>query len=66
MRHICLVGFLAIAVGLQLHGRAPELAWPQFRGPQGAGILAEGKLPTEWSAKDNVAWSVEVKGRGWS
>src|SRR5687768_14037334 len=66
MRHICLVGFLAIAVGLQLHGRAPELAWPQFRGPQGAGILPEGKLPTEWSAKDNVAWSVEVKGRGWS
>ena len=49
-----------------LYGRAPELAWPQFRGPQGAGILAEGKLPTQWSAKDNVAWSVEVKGRGWS
>ena len=47
-------------------GRAPELAWPQFRGPAGAGILSDGKLPTTWSAKDNVAWSVEVKGRGWS
>jgi outer membrane protein assembly factor BamB len=43
-----------------------KMAWPQFRGPQGAGILAGGKLPTTWSAKDNVAWSVEVQGRGWS
>ena len=23
-------------------------------------------MPTTWSAKDNVAWSVEIKGRGWS
>ena len=43
----------------------PSVAWPQFRGPAGAGIF-NGKLPTSWSAKDNVAWSVEVKGRGWS
>ena len=42
------------------------MAWPQFRGPSGAGILSDGKLPTSWSTKDNVAWSVEVKGRGWS
>ena len=38
------------------------MAWPQFRGPAGAGILDEGKLPTTWSAKDNIAWSVEVQG----
>ena len=42
------------------------MAWPQFRGPSGAGILSDGKLPTSWSTKDNVAWSVEIKGRGWS
>jgi outer membrane protein assembly factor BamB len=57
----------AIVLGsTTLVGRAPELAWPQFRGPSGAGILSDGKLPTSWSAKDNVSWSVEVKGRGWS
>jgi len=28
--------------------------------------LSAGKLPTSWSSKDNVAWSVEIKGRGWS
>jgi outer membrane protein assembly factor BamB len=40
-------------------------SWLQFRGPD-AGV-AEGKnLPVKWSAKENVAWSVEVPGRGWS
>ena len=60
------VTFLAVAVGTHVDGRAPELAWPQFRGPAGSGVLSEGKLPTTWSAKDNVAWSAAVPGRGWS
>ncbi len=47
-------------------GAEPSVAWPQFRGPAGAGILAEGKLPTAWSAKDNIVWGVAIKGRGWS
>lgn len=47
-------------------GSGPAVAWPQFRGPAGSGILEEGSLPTTWSTKQNVAWSVEVKGRGWS
>jgi len=54
----------ALSVALVI-GSEPSVAWPQFRGPAGAGIF-EGKLPTTWSAKDNVAWSVDVKGRGWS
>jgi outer membrane protein assembly factor BamB len=41
------------------------VAWPQFRGPSGSGIF-DGKLPASWSARDNVKWSVEVQGRGWS
>lgn len=51
---------------LSLSARAPELAWPQFRGPSGAGVLPEGRLPTSWNARDNVRWSVAVNGRGWS
>ena len=46
--------------------RAPGMAWPQFRGPAGAGILDTAPIPTAWSAASNVAWSVEVTGRGWS
>src|SRR6188474_3640321 len=54
----------ALSVALVM-GSEPSVAWPQFRGPAGAGVF-EGKLPTTWSMKDNVAWSVDVKGRGWS
>jgi outer membrane protein assembly factor BamB len=65
MRRVAiLIAFAIFSIGIS--ARAPEIAWPQFRGPAGAGILNEGKLPTSWSAKDNVAWSVEIKGRGWS
>jgi len=61
--------FLALTIGSALSvaviSAEPTLAWPQFRGPSGAGIF-DGKLPTTWSTRENVAWSVEVKGRGWS
>jgi outer membrane protein assembly factor BamB len=53
-------------LSVALASSEPSMAWPQFRGPAGAGVLSEGRLPTAWSAKDNVRWSVEVKGRGWS
>jgi outer membrane protein assembly factor BamB len=64
MRRLFFVLAIVLSAAM-LDARAPEIAWPQFRGPLGAGIF-EGKLPTKWSAKDNVAWSVDVKGRGWS
>jgi outer membrane protein assembly factor BamB len=63
-RLIVVLSCSALSVALVI-GSEPSVAWPQFRGPSGAGIF-EGKLPTTWSAKDNVAWSVDVKGRGWS
>jgi outer membrane protein assembly factor BamB len=57
---------LLAAPSAALVNSAPSVAWPQFRGPAGAGILSDGQLPTKWSTKDNVAWSVPVEGRGWS
>jgi len=40
--------------------------WPQFRGPNAAGV-AEGKgLPSEWSSSQNIRWKVEVPGVAWS
>jgi len=39
--------------------------WPQFRGAS-SGIADASTLPTEWSAKKNVAWSVDLPGRAWS
>ncbi len=40
--------------------------WPQFRGPTGAGLVNEQKLPAEWGNDKNIAWKVEVPGAAWS
>jgi len=45
---------------------AAETEWPQFRGPTGQGISAAANVPIEWSATQQVAWKVEIPGRGWS
>src|SRR5689334_18036835 len=38
--------------------------WPQWRGPLGTGTSTEKGLPTEWSMKQNVAWSSALAGLG--
>lgn len=40
--------------------------WPQFRGPTGQGISTATDIPTQWNTRKNVAWSIEIPGRGWS
>ncbi|MCK4745399.1 MAG: PQQ-binding-like beta-propeller repeat protein [Bacteroidales bacterium] len=40
--------------------------WPQFRGPE-ANMIAAGKnLPSEWGEDNNIRWTYEVNGEGWS
>ncbi len=61
--------FLHASLGFVLIGSplwAGETEWPQFRGPTGQGISAASGVPVEWNATTNVAWKVEVPGRGWS
>ena len=40
--------------------------WPQFRGPGALGVADHPNLPERWGTNENVAWKVEVPGRGWS
>lgn len=40
--------------------------WQQFRGPQGAGLAADADLPTNLDAKRNLAWRIDLPGRGHS
>ena len=40
--------------------------WPQFRGPGSLGVADGATLPERWSATENVAWTTEIPGRGWS
>ncbi|HEV7405071.1 MAG TPA: PQQ-binding-like beta-propeller repeat protein [Chthoniobacteraceae bacterium] len=57
--------FFALALS-PLLALAGETEWPQFRGPTGQGISAATKVPIQWSATENIAWSVEMPGHGWS
>jgi len=61
-----LLSALAIGTVTLAAGAAPPADWPQFRGPDASGIADGAGLPERWSATDNVAWSIEVPGRGWS
>jgi outer membrane protein assembly factor BamB len=54
-------GFLVLAVSVARSGD-----WPQFRGPDGTGVIDDPKLPAEWDAKKNVAWKASVPGVAWS
>ena len=40
--------------------------WPQFRGPAGDGHAAAKNLPTTFDETTNVAWKIEIPGKGWS
>jgi len=40
--------------------------WPQFRGPNGNGYIGKLNHPTQWSMKQNLAWSHPIPGGGWS
>ena len=61
-----LVFVLAFASMATSIAAAAESEWPQFRGPTGQGVSQAAGLPVEWSATKNVAWKVEIPGRGWS
>ena len=41
--------------------------WPQFRGPTMNAAVAENpNLPEEWSQTENIEWSTDIPGLGWS
>lgn len=62
-----LLGFgFALLVTGSLQASETSLTWPQFRGPSGSGSVASTTAPESWSPEENVAWRVEVPGRGWS
>jgi outer membrane protein assembly factor BamB len=45
---------------------AGSTLWPQFRGPTGDGIVAEGRPPQRWSETEGITWKMAVPGKGWS
>lgn len=43
-----------------------DLDWPQFRGPNAAGVSENSKIPIEWSEEKNRKWKVPLPGLAWS
>jgi outer membrane protein assembly factor BamB len=43
-----------------------EVVWPQFLGPHSNPVGAHARLAERWSKTENVEWSLEIPGRGWS
>ncbi len=57
---------LVVVIFLAWPGLSSAQNWPGFRGPTGQGVSPETKLPTKWSATENIAWRAEIPGQGWS
>jgi len=53
--------FIASATAL-----AKDISWPQFRGPDSNPVSTDPRLAERWSKTENVEWSMEIPGRGWS
>ena len=45
---------------------AKDIVWPQFRGPDSNPVGTDARLAESWSRTENVEWSQEIPGRGWS
>ena len=53
--------FVALAATL-----SADQNWPQFRGSKSGVAADDPSLPDAWSRTQNVAWTIDLPGRGWS
>ncbi len=57
---------LLLLSGLATSFAATVTNWPQFRGPGAIGVADNPGLAEHWSTNENIAWRMDVPGRGWS
>jgi outer membrane protein assembly factor BamB len=55
---------LTVLVSLAIVQNATADNWPQWRGPNAAGIAAEGDYPVKFSSDEGLAWKVKLPGIG--
>lgn len=58
------IGIVALVVAGPFAGTLEQ--WPQFRGTSAGVAPDDPALPERWSATENVAWTLDVPGVGWS
>jgi len=60
---------MALVLGYMALGSANSSAqahWPEFRGGTAGVVADDPALPERWGADENVAWELDVPGRGWA
>lgn len=62
--HLSRLLFVCALTSITIHGQ--DVVWPQFRGPQSNPVGTHARLAERWSKTENVEWSQEIPGRGWS
>lgn len=60
------VGLACVLFVLSTAAYGQDIAWPQFRGPNSNPVGTHALLAESWSKTENVEWSQEIPGRGWS
>ncbi|HEY6546498.1 MAG TPA: PQQ-binding-like beta-propeller repeat protein [Vicinamibacteria bacterium] len=55
----------SVAVRVSAADPFPDARWPGWRG-EGQGVVADAKVPLEWSETKNIVWKTELPGRGHS
>ena len=64
--HLRSITILCALLLMSLTVQAQNMAWPQFRGPESNPVGTHARLADRWSKTENVEWSLEIPGRGWS
>src|ERR1043166_2187660 len=66
IRRAYIFSSIALLILLPIIAQAQDTAWPQFRGPQSNPVGTHARLAERWSRTENVEWSQDIPGRGWS
>jgi len=61
-----LLNVASLVLLMSLSAYAQDMAWPQFRGPESNPVGTHPRLADRWSKTENVEWSLDLPGRGWS
>ena len=55
---------LGTVVSANVSAESSDQNWPQWRGPAANGVAPGSDPPASWSEDQNIAWKVELPGRG--
>jgi outer membrane protein assembly factor BamB len=59
MTRLCIALVLGLCTSAVMAGN-----WPSWRGPNDNGVAEKGEFPTTWDESENVAWKIQLPGRG--